>query len=321
MHCFTFLPQHSHLPNKRFPISQMKHLIFFYSLLVTQLPSLYGQAEAPAPWNLNKAFQASSHIFYGSLNKSIPEPNFKTGVMGVRIQEIKGAELVMKEIIWTKAKELSFTVTEPFKGDLETEFIAFQHDPDMDVWTHVANDTGDVFLAQPKAVDPLLKKLYPEDSGLFYIRHYFGSNIPIIYRVRQGQKAIDDLAILRAYKAANGEIPLEAIQKKTQLAELAKVQREAEEFKVFEDDYYKILRIQDLDIRTSLLKDLVLRMGFEGRWEYFKFKERYMELHGTHLEPGAIPSGPSEGKERIWHNISDELRKIEVIQKVRASKK
>jgi hypothetical protein len=97
----------------------------------------------------------------------------------------------------------------------------------------------------------------------------------------------------------------------------ALARQEAAEFRAFEDDYYKILRIQDLDIRTSLLKDLVERMGFEGLWSYFEYKERYLKEHGTHLGDDAVPSGPDNGKEKLWHDISGELRKIEVIKQAR----
>jgi hypothetical protein len=96
--------------------------------------------------------------------------------------------------------------------------------------------------------------------------------------------------------------------------------REASEFKVFEDEYYKILRIQDLDIRVSLLNDLVARMGFEGIWDFYDFKKRSIEKMGPQMNENEIPSVPTDRKEKLWHDISGELKKIDVIRKARSSR-
>lgn len=299
----------------------MKRILF-----LCYIAYLNCHAASPEPanadtWDIVRMHQSSTHIFYGELSKSLPEPKFKTGVMGVKVQDADLAELPMQEIIWPNAKELSFKITEQFKGPASENFIAYQADPDPSVWTYVENEVGDVFLARPDAIDPLLQKLHPGDTALFYVRYYLGSNIPVIFRVRFGQLASEDLALLRAHQSAGGRVPLDAIRQQVRQQQQALVEREVAEFKVFEDEYYKILRIQDLDIRTSLLNDLVTRMGFEGQWNYFDFKERYTKLHGAYLEASAIPKGPTQGKEKLWHDISGELRKIEVIKKARSHKR
>ncbi|MGJ8654296.1 MAG: hypothetical protein ACSHX8_13640 [Opitutaceae bacterium] len=291
-------------------------------LLLCYIACLNCHAASPEPasadtWDIVRMHQAATHIFYGELTKILPEPKFKTGVMGVKVQDIDAAQLPMHEIIWPKAKELTFKITEQFKGAASESLVVYRADPDPNVWTYVENETGDVFLARPDTIDPLLEKLDTRDTGLFYVRYYLGSNIPVIFRARFGQLAQDDLKLLRAYQSAGGRVSLDAIRQQDRQQQQALAEREAAEYKVFEDEYYKILRIQDLDIRTSLLNDLVARMGFEGSWNYFDFKERYTKLHGAYLEPGTIPKGPTQGKEKLWHDISGELRKIEVIKKAR----
>jgi len=271
-------------------------------------------------WDLAKAYNASTHVFYGEVAKIIPEPNFKTGVMGVRVRDIDESELPMEALVWPKAKELSFTVVEQFKEAMPTTFAAYLPDPDLRVWTYVMNEAGDVFLAKPEAPDELLGKLKPGDRGLFFMRYYLGSTIPVIYRVRFGQSAESDLALLRAHRAA-GNRSLESMLQQARAQEAAEAAKAAAAYRVFEDEYYKILRMQDLKIRRSLLNDLIERMGFEGLWTYFEFKERYLKAQGAHVEDSVVPSGPSEGKEKLWHDVSAELNKVDVILKARAGRR
>ena len=270
-------------------------------------------------WDLVQAYQSSSHIFYGELQKSLPERNFKTGLMGVNLQEISDGELPTRALVWPKAKEFTFSVSERFKGSGADLFVAYLPDPNLKVWTYIETAAGDVFLARPEAINPHFAKLQSGDPGLFFIRTFSGSKIPVLYRARFGQRALDDIALLRPHKAAAGAISLQTIQANARLQQQAEALREAAAFKIFEDEYYKILRIQDLDIRVSLLNDLVVRLGYQGRWTYYAYKERYMRLQGAYLESGTPPPGPTEGREKIWHDISGELDKIEVIQQARES--
>lgn len=272
---------------------------------------------SPEPWDLVEAYTNSTHIFYGALSQSIPESGYRTGVMGVNVEQGIGAELTIEEIIWPNAKEHLFSVETAYKGECGATILAFVPSPDTGIWAHVKNEAGDVFLAQPPTFDPLLDTLDQGDEGLFFLRYYLGSNIPVIYKVRFGQRALDDIAILKAHDEAGGSVSLTTIQQQARIAQAQKLQREAEAFKTFEDEYYKILRMQDLEIRASLLKDLIARLGFEGRWNYFDYKARMLKLHGAYLEKEtAIPS-PTEGKEKLWHDISGELNKIDVIRKAR----
>jgi len=292
----------------------MKALLFLPVICLCCL-NIKVLASASEDWDLVVAYNASTHVFYGEVSKIVPEPDYETGVMGVRVRDIDESEFPLEALTWPKAKELTFTVVEPFKQALEASFQAYLPDPDTRIWTHVMNASGDVFLAKPESPEALLLTLKPGDRGLFFIRYYLGSNIPVIYKVRFGQGAESDLALLRAHRAA-GSVPLDTIMRKAQAEEAAEAVREAAAFRVFEDDYYKVLRIQDLEIRRSLLTDLVERMGFEGLWTFFEFKDRYLKAHGSHLDDSAIPSAP-EGREKLWHDISGELKKIEVILKAR----
>ena len=39
-------------------------------------------AEVADEWDLVQTFEASSHVFYGELTKTVPEPGFKVGISG-----------------------------------------------------------------------------------------------------------------------------------------------------------------------------------------------------------------------------------------------
>jgi hypothetical protein len=301
----------------------MKALLLL--IIFSTLASLYAEAQTRAQvqaeesWSLVSVFNASSHIFYGEITKIIPEPNFPTGALGVNIEEIEGSEsdaFELKAIVWPRAQEFTFSVQESFKEPMADTFAAYRADPELNLWTYVENEAGDVFLAKPEAVSPMLKGLVPRQSGLFFIRDYLGSNLRIIYRARLGQNALDDLALLRAYQAV-GDASLESIILQARARDKAQAKLEAEAFRVFEDDYYKILRIQELDIRSSLLSDLIVKMGFEGRWTYFGYKERYIKNHGSHVDGKEIPAPPFESREKLWQDVSSELKKIEMILKAR----
>lgn len=273
-------------------------------------------APAADEWDLVSTYEASTHVFYGEIAKILPEPNFKVGTQGVHIKEIDDKAMRLEPLVWPKAKELTFTVEDAFKQPLPDSFVVYLSDPHPDIWTHVATESGDVYLVKPQAPEPLFAKLQPGDRGLFFVRAYPGSTLPVLYAARLGKQALDDLALLSANRNDSNSTLADIVdQARVRQATIAR--EEAAEFKRLEDDYYKILRIQDLDIRASLLEDLVQRMGFEGRWSYFEFKERYLEEHGKHMGDNAVPSGPTDGKEKLWHDISGELRKIDVIQKAR----
>jgi hypothetical protein len=292
---------------------------FFLVCTLILLCLNHGAANRPADesWNLTDAYTNSTHIFYGTLEKSIPESRYRTGITGVNVQQGIGTELNIEEIIWPSAKELTLTVGKRYKGESPATIQVMVPDPDPAVWRHLQNDMGEVFLAQPPEPDPLLANLSPSDEGLFFVRNYMGSPIPVVYKVRFGQRALDDIAILDAFNKAAGTVSLATIQQQAHIAQAKALEREAAAFDTFEDEYYKILRMQDLDIRASLLKDLVARLGYEGRWNYFDYKERMLKLHGPYLEKGAAIPDPTEGKEKLWHDISGELTKIDVILKAR----
>lgn len=274
---------------------------------------------APETWDLVRVYNASTHIFYGEVVKTVPEPNYKTGVLGVHPREIDGDQLPAEQpIVWQRAKELTFKVDAALKGELPPTFAAYLPDPSVRLWKYVKNDVGDVFLAKPDPPDEQLLNLEQGDQGLFYVRPYLGSTIPVVYRMRLGRGATEDRALLESHRAAKDHLALEQIVEDARAREAAKAKQEAAEFKKLEDEYYKILRIQDLEIRRSMLNGLIQRMGFEGLWTYFKFKDRYLKEHGAHVPTKDIPSGPSEGKEKLWHDASGELRKIEVILDARA---
>jgi hypothetical protein len=214
-------------------------------------------------------------------------------------------------------------VGERFKGQVSDSFESYRVDQDLNLWTYIENDAGDVFLSPPVAQDPLLLKLAQTDRGLFFVRYYLGSNIPVLYRARFGQRAEDDLELLRAHQAAGGA-SLERVLQQRQMQQELQAQQDAAAFKDFEDEYYKMLRIRELEIRRSLLEDLVTRMGCEGRWSYYDFKDRYLKRYGAYLEEGeqqAVPSEPVDDKEKLWKAVSEELDKIDLILKARASKR
>jgi hypothetical protein len=294
----------------------MKRLLLFCCVIWSIGPAAQANT-LPDTWDLVRAYNASTYVFYGEIVKTLPERDFKTGVKGVHPDEIDGSELPLEEIVWPKAKELSFAVSDALKDGMPTQFVAYLADPSMGLWTHLVNETGDVFLAKPQAPDVLLLKLRAGDKGLFFIRHYLGSTIPVVYQVRYGQLAQDDLKLLQAYRAASNQ-SLESIVKEALAREEAAARQDAAEFKVFEDEYYKILRFQDLEIRRSMLNDLIERMGFTGLWDYFEYKQRYLQQFGAHVQANDIPRGPTEGKKKLWHDISGELKKIEVMLKARA---
>lgn len=296
----------------------MKRVLLLCSLI--GLSGLCAQPTQPdsTTWDLVRTYETATHVFYGELTKVIPEPKFKTGVMGVDADNIDESPLPLKEIIWPKAKHLTFLVEEGFKGQIADELVAYQPDHDRHMWIYLQNDAGDTFLAQSETPDPLFQKLNPGDKALIFFRFYLGSNIPIVYRARLGQHAEDDLALLRAHKA-NSNVSLTTIYQQARLEQQAQAKREAEEFTAFEDEYYKILRIQDFAIRQSLLKDLLARLGYEGRWQYFEYKERYLKKYGAYHENGKEPPQPETGTEKLWKDISQELNKIDVILKARAS--
>ena len=306
--------------NDPFSSLDMKRVVLVCSLIL-QICHL-SVAQPKDAWDLVRIYNASTHVFYGELTKVLPEPLFRTGVMGVHLQDITDGELPLQELIWAKGKHLTFSVDERFKGPVPSSFVAYRSDHDLNLWTYVENDAGDVFLSPQVALDPLVQKVQAGDRALFFVRYYLGSNIPVLYHVRVGQRAADALELLRAQQVV-GTVSLETIVEQALLRQLELEKREAAEFRVFEDEYYKILRIKDLEIRSSLLNDLIVRMGFEGRWSYYDFKERYVKAHGAYLEGAeaqAVPSGPTGGKEKLWNDISEELNKIDVILKARARK-
>lgn len=270
----------------------------------------------PKEFDLVTAYQASTHVFYGEVAKVLPENNFNTGQQGVYLKNINQTELTLEPVVWPKSKVFSFTVVENFKTPLPEGLEAHLPKPNPDVWTYIETELGDTYLAKPYLPEEKLGKLYTGDKGLFFIRYHAGSTLPLLYRYEIGKIANESIALLRA-DASNPNVNLAQVVEHMRVQKQKTAAKEAAEFKVFEDEYYKILRVRELDIRKSLLEDLVTKMGFEGRWDYFSFKERYLLEHGDHIKESEIPSGPSEGKEKLWHDISGELEKIEVILKVR----
>ena len=233
------------------------------------------------------------------------------------MHDIRPAELPLQELIWEQGTHFTLTVIEGFKGISAEQFECYRSDQAPDLWTYLENAAGDVFLSPPVALDPLLLNLSQTNRGLFFIRNYLGSTIPVLYRVRMGQRAEDDRALLRIHQSA-GDIPLEQIlqQYRRQLA--IEAEQAAVAFKVFEDEYYQIIRTRELAIRRSLLEDLVVSMGYDGRWSYYAFKERYIAQHGAYLAAEELPSVPSDQTEILWKMASEELAKIDVILQARA---
>ena len=300
----------------------MKRLFLACYLTLQLCLSAWSQPKAE-PWDLVRVFNASTHIFYGEVTKIVPERTFRTGVMAVAVQDLGREELPVQEIFWAEGKCITFSVQEAFKGPVIESFECYQSDQDARLWTYVENDAGDIFLSPPVVLDPLLLKLDQTDRGLFFVRYYLGSNIPVLYHARFGKWAEDDLALLRRHQAAGGD-SLEALRQQLQRQQQLQAAQEADEFKMFEDEYYKILRIRELEIRRSLLADLVVRMGFEGRWSYYEFKERYLQDFGAYLEVTAhevVPSEPTDKKEKLWKTVSEELNKIDVILNARAARR
>ena len=287
--------------------------------IISLLPNLGAgsQLQADDTWDLARVFNSSTAVFYGEVLRTVPEPLFRTGVSGVHVQDIRPAELPLQEVIWEQGTHFTLTVIEGFKGISAEQFECYRSDQAPDLWTYLENAAGDVFLSPPVALDPLLLNLSQTNRGLFFIRDYLGSTIPVLYRVRMGQRAEDDRALLRIHQSA-GDIPLEQIlqQYRRQLA--IEAEQAAAAFKVFEDEYYQIIRTRELAIRRSLLEDLVVRMGYDGRWSYYAFKERYIAQHGAYLAAEESPSVPSDQTEMLWKMASEELAKIDVILQARA---
>lgn len=270
----------------------------------------------PEEFDLVATYQASAHIFYGEISKVLPENRFKSGQQGLYIENIDLRDIRLRPITWPKAKVFSFKVEENFKSPLNEDIEVYLPEPNPDIWIYIENDIGDVFLAKPFETEAHLKNLYPGDKGLFFTRYQAGSNLPILYKFQVGKLARESMALLQA-NTSNPNVSLEQVVQHMRMQKQLIAEQEAAEFKVFEDEYYKILRIRELDIRRSLLEDLIVKMGFEGRWDYFEYKERYIQEHGAQVSEKDIPSGPSDGKEKLWHDASAELEKIEVIQKAR----
>ena len=287
--------------------------------IISLLPNLGAgsQLQADDTWDLARVFNSSTAVFYGEVLRTVPEPLFRTGVSGVHVQDIRPAELPLQELIWEQGTHFTLTVIEGFKGISAEQFECYRSDQALDLWTYLENAAGDVFLSPPVALDPLLLNLSQTNRGLFFIRDYLGSTIPVLYRVRMGQRAEDDRALLRIHQSA-GDIPLEQIlqQYRRQLA--IEAEQTAVAFKVFEDEYYQIIRTRELAIRRSLLEDLVVRMGYDGRWSYYAFKERYIAQYGAYLAAEESPSVPSDQTEMLWKMASEELAKIDVILQARA---
>ena len=300
----------------------MKRLVLA-CYLTLQLCLSAGAQPKEQSWDLVRVFNASTHIFYGEVTKIVPERTFQTGVMAVAVQDLGREEFPVQEIFWPEGKCITFSVQEAFKGPVMESFECYRSDQDASLWTYVENDAGDIFLSPPVVLDPLLLKLDQTDCGLFFVRYYLGSNIPVLYHARFGKWAEDDLALLRTHQAAGGE-SLEWVWQEQQRQQQLQAAQEAVEFKMFEDEYYKILRIRELEIRRSLFADLVVRMGFEGRWSYYDFKERYLNQYGESPEDGQqqlVPSDPTDAKEKLWKDISAELNKIDVILKARVGRR
>ena len=287
--------------------------------IISLLPNLGAESQLQAnnTWDLARVFNSSTAVFYGEVLRTVPEPLFRTGVSGVHVQDIRPAELPLQELIWEQGTHFTLTVIEGFKGISAEQFECYRSDQAPDLWTYLENAAGDVFLSPPVALDPLLLDLSQTNRGLFFIRNYLGSTIPVLYRVRMGQRAEDDRALLRIHQSA-GDIPLEQIlqQYRRQLA--IEAEQAAVAFKVFEDEYYQIIRTRELAIRRSLLEDLVVRMGYDGRWSYYAFKERYIAQHGAYLDAEESPPVPSDQTEILWKMASEELAKIDVILQARA---
>ena len=287
--------------------------------IISLLPNLGAESQLQAnnTWDLARVFNSSTAVFYGEVLRTVPEPLFRTGVSGVHVQDIRPAELPLQELIWEQGTHFTLTVIEGFKGISAEQFECYRSDQAPDLWTYLENAAGDVFLSPPVALDPLLLNLSQTNRGLFFIRDYLGSTIPVLYRVRMGQRAEDDRALLRIHQSA-GDIPLEQIlqQYRRQLA--IEAEQAAAAFKVFEDEYYQIIRTRELAIRRSLLEDLVVRMGYDGRWSYYAFKERYIAQHGAYLAAEELPSVSSDQTEILWKMASEELAKIDVILQARA---
>jgi hypothetical protein len=292
--------------------------IIAYCLLSLQ-HVLAAQSEPTAEdaWNLAQTYQASTYVFYGEVSKIIPEPKFKTGLMGVRLRDIDAdLALPLEPIVWQHAKEYTFVIKDAFKAPMPESFAAYLPDPDLQIWTHIENDLGDIFLAQAQAPNLPLDSLHPGDAALIFIRTYLGSKIPVLYRVRVGIDAQEDLKLLALHKS-NPNVSLEAIVSQMQANAALRAQQELAAFREYEDTYYKILRVKDLEIRRSLLTGLIEEMGYSGLWNYFDYKERYRQQHGEHLKDSDIPDLADEGREKLWQNISGELKKIELILKAR----
>ena len=287
--------------------------------IISLLPNLGAESQLQAnnTWDLARVFNSSTAVFYGEVLRTVPEPLFRTGVSGVHVQDIRPAELPLQELIWEQGTHFTLTVIEGFKGISAEQFECYRSDQAPDLWTYLENAAGDVFLSPPVALDPLLLDLSQTNRGLFFIRDYLGSTIPVLYHVRMGQRAEDDRALLRIHQSA-GDIPLEQIlqQYRRQLA--IEAEQAAVAFKVFEDEYYQIIRTRELAIRRSLLEDLVVRMGYDGRWSYYAFKERYIAQHGAYLAAEELPSVSSDQTEILWKMASEELAKIDVILQARA---
>jgi hypothetical protein len=298
----------------------MKVLYFLFCYLACTHIARSQTKTPQEDWDLARNYHASSQVFYGEVLKVIPEPNFKPGSMGVKVRDISDNELALQQIVWQQARELTFKVEQPLKESIPQLVQAILPDPDFSVWTHITNAAGDHFLAKPNTPNALLKKLRSGDRGLFFIRPDIGSNTPIVYQVRFGQEAENDLALIQQFQHSDGQT-LEAVILQAKKQARIDAAQEIIEFRRYEDEYYEILRIPDLEIRRSLLLDLIERMGFKGEWTYFDFKERYLKAQGAHPSEKNIPSGPTTGKEKVWHDASGELRKIDLILKIKSGQR
>ena len=86
---------HFDLANQRDPFSSlvMKRIAVVCAVYLLLCSAVRAQPSADGDWDLVRVLNASTHVFYGEVLRTVPEPLYRTGVSGVHMQDIRTVEL------------------------------------------------------------------------------------------------------------------------------------------------------------------------------------------------------------------------------------
>ena len=88
-------------------------VLFLFNAALLSAASL-----APASWDLEEVYTASSYVFSGVVQSIELVPELQTGVMGVELSQLSNEDPQFKEIVWQDVRRYTFELRESFKGGL-----------------------------------------------------------------------------------------------------------------------------------------------------------------------------------------------------------